>query len=237
LKDSGYSVLTAPDGGTAVEKVRKERPDLIILDLVFPPDVGHGGGVPWDGFLILTWLNRMDEAKDIPVVILSSSDPTQYWDRAATFGVKTCLRKPVNKDELLGVLSQILSDGKLEMQKAAGKRVLFVDDEGEWREVVSAHLTEAGFEVVTAKDIAETLHRSEKAQLAAIVLDVHLPGENSALLMQLLKLSHPGVPIFIHTGLEQENANVQAMLKQGARQYVRKGTMAELTEAIKQAVN
>jgi len=59
LKASGYDVLAAEDGAVAVSTARRERPDLILLDLDFPPDVAHGGGVAWDGFLIMDWLKRM----------------------------------------------------------------------------------------------------------------------------------------------------------------------------------
>src|SRR6266404_4631354 len=55
LKGAGYEVITAADGGTAVSLVRTQRPDLILLDITFPPDVAHGGGVGWDGFLIMEW--------------------------------------------------------------------------------------------------------------------------------------------------------------------------------------
>src|SRR6516162_10028083 len=47
LKAAGYEVLTAEDGGSAIRQVRQLRPDVILLDLNFPPDVGHGGGIPW----------------------------------------------------------------------------------------------------------------------------------------------------------------------------------------------
>src|SRR5205085_1894309 len=71
LTGAGYEALVAEDGGTAVSLVRNERPDLVILDISFPPDVGHGGGIPWDGFLILEWLRRLDEAKHIPFIIIT----------------------------------------------------------------------------------------------------------------------------------------------------------------------
>jgi len=71
LKSQGYEVLTAEDGSKAVSTARRERPDLILLDITFPPDVAHGGGVAWDGFLIMDWLKRMDEAKDIPIFIIT----------------------------------------------------------------------------------------------------------------------------------------------------------------------
>ena len=63
LKQAGFEVLTAREGGDAVSKVRMERPDLIVLDIGFPPDVGNGGGVAWDGLIIMQWLRRLDEAR------------------------------------------------------------------------------------------------------------------------------------------------------------------------------
>src|SRR5579862_717833 len=86
LKAGGYDVLTAEDGAVAVATARRERPDLILLDLTFPPDVAHGGGVGWDGFLIIDWLRRMDEAKDIPVIVITGGDPERYRARSIAAG-------------------------------------------------------------------------------------------------------------------------------------------------------
>jgi CheY-like chemotaxis protein len=239
LAGHGYDVVTALDGGTAVEKARTEKPDVILLDLLFPPDVGHGGGVPWDGFLIMSWLRRLDEAKDTPVIVVSSADPATVRERSLSNGVRYFFSKPVNKDQLLAAIGEVLATAgpNHDSQTVPRKRVLFVDDEGDWLLVAGAYLQEAGFEVVTARDVAETLHRSQKIQLDAIVLDVNLAGENSVLLMELLKLNHPGVPIIVYTGLEEHDDAVQRMLKQGARQFLRKGSMSQLCDAIRQAVN
>ena len=70
LKAKDYRVETALDGSEALSAVRKIRPDLILLDISFPPDVAHGGGVPWDGFRMLEWFSRMDEAKNTPVITI-----------------------------------------------------------------------------------------------------------------------------------------------------------------------
>ncbi len=109
LKSSGYQVILAPDGGTAVSAVRLEKPDLILLDIGFPPDVGHGGGVPWDGFLIMNWLGRLDEAKGIPIVIITGSDSEEYRQRALAAGAVGYFRKPINNDELLALVHEILT--------------------------------------------------------------------------------------------------------------------------------
>ena len=65
LQGAGYQVLTAMDGSAAVAAARQESPDLILLDLSFPPDVA---GVPWDGFRIMEWFHRLDTSKKIPII-------------------------------------------------------------------------------------------------------------------------------------------------------------------------
>ena len=55
LQGAGYQVITAMDGAEAVAAARKENPDLILLDISFPPDVTS---MQWDGFRIMDWLHR-----------------------------------------------------------------------------------------------------------------------------------------------------------------------------------
>src|SRR5258708_5989267 len=50
LESHGYAVAAAVDGADALRALRDENPDLVLLDINFPPDVAHGGGIPWDGF-------------------------------------------------------------------------------------------------------------------------------------------------------------------------------------------
>ncbi len=110
LKSHGYEVLTALDGSEAVRLARKEQPDLILLDIAFPPDVAHGGGVPWDGFLIMDWLKRMDEAQGIPIFIISGTDPSKYKDRAMAAGAIAYFQKPIDNDQLLAAIRQTLGE-------------------------------------------------------------------------------------------------------------------------------
>src|SRR5215831_249634 len=104
LNDVGYDVLSALDGSEGVSIARHEKPDLILLDIVFPPDVGHGGGIPWDGYLIIDWLRRQEEAKDIPVVMITAADPDQHRSRAFAKGAIGFFPKPINAEELVELL-------------------------------------------------------------------------------------------------------------------------------------
>jgi len=110
LSAHGYQVLTADNGGEAVRLARGEKPDLILLDINFPPDVGHGGGVPWDGFLIIDWLRRMDEAKSIPIIIITGADPNKYEQRSLAAGAVAFFHKPIDNPALLEIIRQTLGD-------------------------------------------------------------------------------------------------------------------------------
>jgi two-component system chemotaxis response regulator CheY len=108
LKEQGYDVVEAADGSEAISIARRVKIDLILLDIVFPPDVAHGGGVAWDGFLILSWLRRQEQAKDVPVIFMSGADAKNYEQRALAVGAVKFFQKPVDNDQLLATVREIL---------------------------------------------------------------------------------------------------------------------------------
>ncbi len=109
LKASGYQVLGAMDASAAISAIKKEIPDLILLDLMFPPDP-MDVGMHWDGFAIIRWLQNMSEARDVPVIIISGTDPAKYRDRCLAAGAMAYLHKPLNMDELLSTIQKALGE-------------------------------------------------------------------------------------------------------------------------------
>src|ERR1051326_4961755 len=85
---------------------------------------------------------------------------------------------------------------------------------------------------LAARDASEAMIQTEGVALDGIILDVNLAGENGLMLMKFLKRNHPDVPIILYTGLNHDEAAIQTMLKEGARQYLRKGTMEELFNTV-----
>ncbi|HUA67611.1 MAG TPA: response regulator [Candidatus Saccharimonadales bacterium] len=106
LKGAGYRVATAQDGAEAMSVVRMEKPDLILLDITFPPDVS---GVEWDGFRIMEWLHRVDESRKIPIIIITGGEDIKNKDRAISTGAVAFFHKPINHDDLLKVIRATIS--------------------------------------------------------------------------------------------------------------------------------
>ena len=110
LQKNGYEVLEAADGGTALGIVRTNKPDLILLDIFFPPDVAIGGGAAWDGFHIMEWLRRMDHAKDVPIMMMTGSNSEDYRERSLKAGAVAFFQKPVDQEELLAAVHRTFGD-------------------------------------------------------------------------------------------------------------------------------
>jgi DNA-binding response OmpR family regulator len=109
LQSNGYEVITATDGSAVVKVVDKEKPDLILLDILFPPDINEGG-MSWDGFAIMRWLRNMSGAKDVPIIIISGTDPEKYRERCLAAGAAAFLHKPLNMEELIATIHAALGE-------------------------------------------------------------------------------------------------------------------------------
>jgi twitching motility two-component system response regulator PilH len=108
LEENGYIPIMAIDGAEGMEKVRKERPDLIILDILMPRE---------SGIKMYHELKTDPSMKDIPIVMLSGvSKRTFIRSQAALteFGDETVpepqayLEKPVEPEDLAETLKKIL---------------------------------------------------------------------------------------------------------------------------------
>ncbi|MEK7780723.1 MAG: response regulator [Verrucomicrobiota bacterium] len=105
LQASDYEVLTAAKGADAINVVRTQKPDAILLDINFPDDFGS---VAWDGFRIMEWLKRLDGSAQIPIFVISGGSPDKYVARARELGAVAFFRKPIIHEELVAALQRVL---------------------------------------------------------------------------------------------------------------------------------
>ena len=98
LRDAGFNVVTASDGGEALELIRKRRPDFISLDLVMPRKSGHK---------LLYELRKDKNLSRIPVVIvtahaqdeLGQDDLQDIMENRVISGPGVYLEKPVKPSD------------------------------------------------------------------------------------------------------------------------------------------
>jgi DNA-binding response OmpR family regulator len=109
LESQGYAVVTAVDGADALRALREEKPDLVLLDINFPPDIAHGGGIPWDGFLLMRWLRGIEKVGKVPILFMSSNDTGAYRERALACGAMGLFQKPIDLAALLATIERILA--------------------------------------------------------------------------------------------------------------------------------
>jgi two-component system, cell cycle response regulator DivK len=95
FKASGFEVILAKDSMSAVSEARKQKPDLIVLDINFPPD-NSLISLQWNGLNVLQWLKRFEELSAIPVVVVSGDDAEKSEKKALAAGGSAYFQKPLN---------------------------------------------------------------------------------------------------------------------------------------------
>jgi|YelNatPaOPRAMG01_1025707.scaffolds.fasta_scaffold244786_2 two-component system alkaline phosphatase synthesis response regulator PhoP len=105
LESQNYRVNKAYDGVEAMDQIRKERPDLILLDVMMPRK---------NGYQLCEELKKSDEYKDIIVLLLTAvgdAVPTTnytHWDGKSTLA-DDYIPKPIDLEKLLGIVKDYLS--------------------------------------------------------------------------------------------------------------------------------
>ncbi|QQG45669.1 MAG: response regulator [Candidatus Sungiibacteriota bacterium] len=104
LNEEGYSVLSALNGEDGLEMAKREKPDLILLDLILPK---------LDGFAVLEALKQDDTTKKIPVMILSNLEGGGDVEQALELGAKTYLVKANYRlEEVVEKIKQVLGNSQ-----------------------------------------------------------------------------------------------------------------------------
>lgn len=99
LEANNYLVLTAYDGLEAFEKARKEKPDLIILDLMLPKI---------DGYKVCRMLKFDEKYKKIPIIMFTARVQDSDKAMGKEVGADAYVTKPFEPQVLLGKIRELL---------------------------------------------------------------------------------------------------------------------------------
>jgi signal transduction histidine kinase/DNA-binding response OmpR family regulator len=162
--EAGYLVSLAANGREAIAVVRRDRPDLVVLDVMMPE---------MNGFDVAAVLKNDPQTMDIPIVILSI---VQDRDRGFRLGVDRYLTKPIDTDLLFREVDTLIE------QKKSHKRVLVVDEDVTTVRTLTDVLTARGYTVTEARG-DDFIERAVALQPDIIMLNSVSSAQSNAVQM------------------------------------------------------
>jgi two-component system alkaline phosphatase synthesis response regulator PhoP len=100
LAGQGFEFLTAKNGADAVERARRDKPDLILMDVFMPV---------MDGIEACRIIKGDPELKGIPVVVVTARSESENLEKCLNAGCDDYVFKPVRKLELLDKINRLLA--------------------------------------------------------------------------------------------------------------------------------
>jgi len=191
----------AYDGEQALEAVKEEEPDFMVLDLSMP-------GI--DGLEVLRRVKK--KYPGVQVVILTGHGSDKDEAEAKRLGAAAYLEKPVDIEPLVGTL-----------HKAHRKKlkVLLVDDEKEFVESLSERLELRNLDAKIAYDGEQALQAVKDGAPDFMVLDLRMPGIDGIEVLRRVKKTNPDVQVVILTG-HGTDKEVKIAKKLGVVAYLEK---------------
>ncbi len=171
LQSCGYEAIGAYGGQEAIDIVRSEHPDLIILDLMMPEVTG---------FDVVTTLRADDTTRDIPVIILTAKvlteDDRQMLNERV---VQVVSKREFDSEAFIASVQQAMphlpAPSRLPLAQDNAPMILVVDDNQKQAELLQLYLEDAGFRVKLAGNGREALALMQEEMPALITLDLLMP--------------------------------------------------------------
>jgi DNA-binding response OmpR family regulator len=102
------------------------------------------------------------------------------------------------------------------------QHLLVVDDEAPIRELLSEYLRKHGYEVSVAATANEAVRLSNESTVHLMILDIGLPDADGLELLEIVKTSHPNLPVIMLTGMGFDDELLQEALAKKASAYLSK---------------
>lgn len=254
LEYEGYTVSVAKDGEVGLAKIKEEKPDLVLLDLVMPK---------MDGFGVLSAKAKDEDIKNIPVIIISNSGEPSELEKGVKMGANDYLIKAeFDPQEVIEKMRKYLSAEKffikgksVETYKKESEtfkkeekpdsavgigKILVIEDEKFLRELIVQKLSKDGFTVEFVVDGVEGIKKAEEFKPDLIFLDLILPGLHGFDVLSQLK-NNPNtnyIKVVILSNLGQRE-DVDKGVALGATDYMVKAhfTPDEIVEKAKKLLS
>lgn len=179
-------ILEAADGVEGLAVVKRQRPDIIILDLTMPI---------MDGVEMLTKLKSDPDLKSIPVVMLTAESGRENVLRIAKLGVRDYLIKPFKEDIIIERVGRIIDLKARTEAVAKVKRfddplhLLLVDDKPAILEQIQAGLGDTTWSVQALSQAGQAVDHCSQKLPDVILVSLSLPENAGFMLFQMFRAS------------------------------------------------
>jgi len=182
LEKKGYSVATAENGAVALAILQKQRPDLVLLDVLMPE---------MDGYTFYKELKKDKITEDIPVLIITARGMME--DAFKVMGVDGFLTKPVLPEVLLEEIAHILEINAIHKSTVSGqskpltKRILLVGRDLPLLDQMAFQSRRLDFESQIASSGSDAIARAVKYLPGIIFIEVQLEDMAAGEIVEILR--------------------------------------------------
>jgi PAS domain S-box-containing protein len=230
LESSGYSVLEAQDGATALGLMEMHHPALVVQELELPD---------MDGYGLATELRR--RAREVTIVALTGFPSSGEAARISAAGIDDIITKPIEPTRLVPIIeSHMPRTAPAAERFGVGRSLVVADDDPLNLKLTRLHLTRLGFEVVTAENGVQALERVRQVRPDALISDVLMPRMDGFDLAVALREdpAFGSLPIILLTSSYVEVSDRELAVRAGANELVfRTPELAELIDALRRALS
>ena len=215
LEKKGYEVRQIGDGKDALSFIKREKPDLVLLDVDLPYKTG----------IELLEEIRQDKAlSSLDVIIISNSGNPVDVHRVRELGVRDYLIKvDFDLDELERLIREHLSRRDKSERRSPSGNILVVEDDKFLRDLIGMKLAQSGFIAKEAADANDAFKLLEAEPISLILLDLILPGADGYEVMRRLKADPrwKDIPVIVFSNLSSEEEE-KKVREAGAVEYMLK---------------
>ncbi|MBI3775845.1 MAG: response regulator [Gammaproteobacteria bacterium] len=231
MEQEGYHVASASGGRQALEILRQERFDLLLLDLMMPE---------MDGFQVLEHLKADVRNTNMPVMMITADNDVESVKRCIKLGAVDYIVKPINMAVLKSRAWGHIAKANQQHATGAGKvsyategaRILAVDDVALNRELLANRLSKAGYIVKTAESADAALRVLGMEVIHLMLLDLMMPDVDGFQLLEQIRKNprFAHLPVIILSG-EDSSDSMTRGLALGADDYVVKPFYAPILKS------
>lgn len=216
-----YQIGTVDDGQFALEYIKTNKTDLILMDVVMPS---------MDGFTVMQMIKKTEEGKEIPIIFVTGKSDRNVVLDSINLGVDGYLIKPVSKDRLRKKIADILSRQDIVKNK---KIILTVDDDVTYLKIINNSLKD-NFNVVMLNSTKLAIEYLKEHKPDVVLFDYHLAAYEGHDVIDYIRnvQGDSDMPIIMTTGINERKSVMEDISIRPDRFLIKPISKLDLLRAI-----